>query len=221
MPSTSGHSLSLNTRAISGNQQGIFSSSLLSVGSSLKTVGNRAGRGIFHAVAAGYDHLTSDHSGKEPVLFAKFSELEWRGAVGLQQQDVLLLGYETGFQVWDLRDCTQIQELVSKRDGPVRCITMSALTVAQVYCAADLRHIRPRSLTLMHICLAAFWSRFPAQTRHLLVSVPCTIAHPCWHLYLHHPCSLLQQTPSQATAYNCTPCAVTHTYTPSASTAQS
>ena len=120
MPNPPGHSFARNSRKSSVNQQGIFSSSLLSVGSSLKTVGNRAGRGIFHAVAAGYDHLTSDHSDKEPVLFAKFSKLEWRGTAGLQQQAVLLLGYETGFQVWDLQDCTQIQELVSKKDGPVR-----------------------------------------------------------------------------------------------------
>ena len=141
MPSSSGNSQPFNPRANSGNQQGIFSSSLLSVGSSLKTVGNRAGRGIFHAVAAGYDHLTSDHSDKEPVLFAKFSKLEWRAAIGLQQQDVLLLGYETGFQVWDLQDCTQTQELVSKRDGPVRWITVSVLVVAQVS-IADQQHTR-------------------------------------------------------------------------------
>lgn len=142
MSISSGYSLPLKSRASSGNQQGIFSSSLLSVGSSLKTVGNRAGRGIFHAVAAGYDHLTSDHSDTEPVLFAKFCKLEWRGAVGLQQQEVLLLGYETGFQVWDLQDCTQIQELVSKRDGPVRCVIMSAPAVAQVS-IADQVHTWP------------------------------------------------------------------------------
>lgn len=142
MSSPSGHSLPLNLRTSSGNQRGIFSSSLLSVGSSLKTVGNRAGRGIFHAVAAGYDHLTSDHSDKEPVLFAKFSQLEWRGASGLQQQEVLLLGYETGFQVWDLQDCTQIQELVSKRDGLVRSVSLSTLALAQVF-TADQRHTKP------------------------------------------------------------------------------
>lgn len=120
MPSSSGHTSTRNPRAYPGHQQGTLSSSVLSVGSSLKTVGNKAGRGIFQAVAAGYSHLTSDHSDTEPVLFATFSQLEWRGTAGLQQQEVLLLGYETGFQVWDLQDCTQIQEVVSKRDGPVR-----------------------------------------------------------------------------------------------------
>ena len=125
MPHSPAYSLTRDLRNSSVNQSpGIFSSSLLSVGSSLKTVGDRAGRGIFHAVAAGFDHLTSDHSDKEPVLFAKFSKLEWRGTAGLQQQEVLLLGYETGFQVWDLQDCNQIQELVSKRDGAVRYITL-------------------------------------------------------------------------------------------------
>lgn len=102
------------------HQHGIISSSLFSVGSSLKLVGNKAGRGLFSAVTAGYDHLTTAHLDKENVVFVKFSKLEWRDAAGVQQQAVLLLGYETGFQVWDLQNCTQIQELVSKRDGPVR-----------------------------------------------------------------------------------------------------
>lgn len=125
MPHSPAHSLTRDLRYSSVNPPGIFSSSLLSVGSSLKTVGDRAGRGIFHAVTAGFDHLTSDHSDKEPVLFVKFSNLEWRGTTGLQQQAVLLLGYETGFQVWDLQDCNQIQEMVSKRDGAVRYVTLS------------------------------------------------------------------------------------------------
>lgn len=119
MPSTSGRRPEIARRSSSSNQQGFFSSSLLSVGSSLKTVGNTAGRGLRHAVSAGYDHLTSDTSDKEDVLYVKFSHLEFRSTAGLQQQPVLLLGYETGFQVWDLKDCAQIQELVSRRDGAV------------------------------------------------------------------------------------------------------
>ena len=113
-------SLKNGQRKSSVNQQGMISSSLFSVGSSLKTVGNKAGRGLLSAVAAGYDHLTTTHLDKESVVFVKFSKLEWRGSAGVQHQAVLLLGYETGFQVWDLQNCTQIQELVSKRDGPVR-----------------------------------------------------------------------------------------------------
>ncbi|DBA69654.1 TPA: hypothetical protein ACH3X2_012712 [Trebouxia sp. C0005] len=101
------------------NQQGIISSSLLSVGSSLKTVGNHAGRGLLKAVSAGYGHLTNDPTDRENVLYVKFSQLESKTTAGLQQQTVLLLGYEHGFQVWDLQDCAQIQELVSRRDGAV------------------------------------------------------------------------------------------------------
>ena len=101
-------------------QQGIFSSSLLSVGASLITVGDRAGRGILHAVSAGYDHLTCDQSDRENVLFVKFSHLELKSTAGLQQIPVLLLGYDTGFQVWDLHDRAQIRELASRRDGAIR-----------------------------------------------------------------------------------------------------
>ena len=105
----------------SAAQPSSFSSSLLSVGSSLKTAGSRAGRGFFQAVSTGYEHLTSDTSDKEVVLFVKFSQLELRGSAGVHLQSVLLLGYETGFQVWDLQDCHHIHELVSRRDGSVRC----------------------------------------------------------------------------------------------------
>ncbi|DBB01086.1 TPA: hypothetical protein ACH3X1_000979 [Trebouxia sp. C0004] len=110
---------SISRRPSVSNQQGIFSSSLLSVGSSLKTVGNHAGRGLLKAVSAGYSHLTSDPTDRENVLYVKFSLLESKTTAGLQQQPVLLLGYENGFQVWDLHNCAQIQELVSRRDGAV------------------------------------------------------------------------------------------------------
>ena len=116
---------SISRRPSASNQQGIFSSSLLSVGSSLKTVGNHAGRGLLKAVSAGYSHLTSEPTDRENVLYVKFSVLESKTTAGLQQQPVLLLGYENGFQVWDLQDCAQIQELVSRRDGAVRCAALA------------------------------------------------------------------------------------------------
>ena len=34
---------------------------------------------------------------------------------------MLLLGYNDGFQVWDLEDERLVRELASKRDGAVRC----------------------------------------------------------------------------------------------------
>ena len=112
--------LSTDRNSKSAVQPTSFSSSLLSVGSSLKIAGSRAGRGLFQAVSAGYEHLTSDTSDKEVVLFVKFSRLELRGSAGVHLQPVLLLGYETGFQIWDLQDCHHIHELVSRRDGSVR-----------------------------------------------------------------------------------------------------
>ena len=81
---------------------------------------NHAGRGLLKAVSAGYSHLTSDPTDRENVLYIKFAQLESKTTAGLQQQPVLLLGYESGFQVWDLQNCAQIQELVSRRDGAVR-----------------------------------------------------------------------------------------------------
>lgn len=125
MPYGQGREPILGNRHSSPYQHGIFSSSLLSVGSSLKTVGNQAGRGLLQAVSAGYTHLTSDSTDREIVLFVKFSQLQYQATAGLQQHPVLLLGYETGFQVWDLQDCAQIHELVSRRDGSVRYATQA------------------------------------------------------------------------------------------------
>ena len=140
MPSASGVRPSIRSAP---DQPGIFSSSLLSVGSSLRTVGNRAGRGLLQAVSAGYDHFTTDTSDKESVVFVKFSQLEFWNKAGLQQQQVLLLGYESGFQIWDLQDCSQIQELVSRRDGAVRYDTLFCVAGTCIFQSAELTHQLP------------------------------------------------------------------------------
>ena len=36
------------------------------------------------------------------------------------RQQVLLLGYSDGFQVWDLEDERLVRELASRRDGAIR-----------------------------------------------------------------------------------------------------
>ena len=152
---------SISRRPSASNQQGIFSSSLLSVGSSLKTVGNHAGRGLLKAVSAGYSHLTSDPTDRENVLYVKLSQLESKTTAGLQQQPVLLLGYENGFQVWDLQDCTQIQELVSRRDGAVRCASLAVAPIPHLVCA-HIVLITSSPITPA----AAFWRHCPGHSSH-------------------------------------------------------
>ena len=84
--------------------------------SSLRSVGASLANGI----KAGYDSLTVDSSDKELVSFVKFAELEFRTSRGIETRRALLLGYQNGFQVWDLEDGRLTRELASKRDGAVR-----------------------------------------------------------------------------------------------------
>lgn len=50
------------------------------------------------------------------VLWAGFDILEWEGGI---TRRVLLLGYRSGFQVWDVEEANNVRVLVSRHDGPV------------------------------------------------------------------------------------------------------
>ncbi|KAL7249389.1 hypothetical protein ACSBR1_011562 [Camellia fascicularis] len=56
------------------------------------------------------------HFYKIKVLWAGFDKLEWEGSTTRQ---VLLLGYRSGFQVWDVEEADNVRDLVSRHDGPV------------------------------------------------------------------------------------------------------
>lgn len=91
-------------------------SSLRSLGTSLGHVGS--------TLANGLSALTTDSSDKERITIVKFGELEYtpskRNGVKIVRRTVLLVGYVTGFQLWDL-DSGAPNLLVSRREGPVRC----------------------------------------------------------------------------------------------------
>lgn len=50
------------------------------------------------------------------VNWAGFDKLEWDDNV---VRSVLLLGYRSGFQVWDVEEANNVQDLVSRYDGSV------------------------------------------------------------------------------------------------------
>ncbi|KAE8680196.1 autophagy-related protein 18f-like isoform X3 [Hibiscus syriacus] len=62
-----------------------------------------------------------DVSEYDQVNWAGFDKLEGEGDVIRQ---VLLLGYRSGFQVWDVEEADNVRDLVSKRDGPVSFMQM-------------------------------------------------------------------------------------------------
>jgi hypothetical protein len=97
----------------------IAGKSLYTLGSGLCT----AGVAVAKAAATGYQTLTADRSDKEKVTCARVGEVEWRdpGQGSDRSLPVVLLGYDTGFQVWSLEDRDAPAELSSiRRDGAVR-----------------------------------------------------------------------------------------------------
>ncbi|KAF5728368.1 autophagy-related protein 18f [Tripterygium wilfordii] len=62
-----------------------------------------------------------DDANHDQVLWAGFDKLENEGDVTRQ---VLLLGYRSGFQVWDVEEANNVRDLVSKHDSPVSFMQM-------------------------------------------------------------------------------------------------
>lgn len=62
-----------------------------------------------------------EDAARDQVFWAGFDKLE--GEVGILRQ-VLLLGYRSGFQVWDVEDADDVRQLVSRHDGPVSFLQM-------------------------------------------------------------------------------------------------
>lgn len=64
------------------------------------------------------DRVDSEH---DQVYWAGFDKLEDEAGVVRQ---VLLLGYRSGFQVWDTEEADNVRDLVSRNDGPVSFMQM-------------------------------------------------------------------------------------------------
>ncbi|GLT77497.1 hypothetical protein SLA2020_490740 [Shorea laevis] len=62
----------------------------------------------------------ADDSGHDQVYWAGFDKLEDENIV----HQVLLLGYRSGFQVWDIEEADNVRDLVSRHDGPVSFMQM-------------------------------------------------------------------------------------------------
>lgn len=56
-----------------------------------------------------------DDASHNQVLWAGFDKLEYEGNL----RQVLLLGFRSGFQVWDIEEANNVRNLVSKHDGQV------------------------------------------------------------------------------------------------------
>ncbi|CAA7392137.1 unnamed protein product [Spirodela intermedia] len=94
-------------RSVSGYLR-IVSSGASSVASTVKS----AGASVASSIVERED---------DQVQWAGFDKLEAEGGI-LRQ--VLLLGYSSGFQVWDVEEADDVHQLVSRHDGPVSFLQM-------------------------------------------------------------------------------------------------
>ncbi|GMI79430.1 ARABIDOPSIS THALIANA HOMOLOG OF YEAST AUTOPHAGY 18 (ATG18) F [Hibiscus trionum] len=103
-------------------------SSLRAISSYLRIVSSGASTVARSAVSVASSIVDrEDDSGYDQVNWAGFDKLEDERDVTRQ---VLLLGYRSGFQVWDVEEADNVCDLVSRRDGPVSFMQMLPKPVA-------------------------------------------------------------------------------------------
>ncbi|XVF04001.1 hypothetical protein REPUB_Repub05bG0042700 [Reevesia pubescens] len=103
-------------------------SSLRAISSYLRIVSSGASTVARSAVSVASSIVDREaDSGYDQVHWAGFDKLEGEEDVFRQ---VLLLGYRSGFQVWDVEEADNVRDLVSKRDGPVSFMQMLPKPVA-------------------------------------------------------------------------------------------
>ncbi|XP_022716961.1 autophagy-related protein 18f-like [Durio zibethinus] len=103
-------------------------SSLRAISSYLRIVSSGASTVARSAVSVASSIVDrEDDSGYDQVRWAGFDKLE--GEEDIIRQ-VLLLGYQSGFQVWDIEEADNVRDMVSRRDGPVSFMQMLPKPVA-------------------------------------------------------------------------------------------
>jgi hypothetical protein len=93
----------------------------------------------------------SDSAIHDQVEWASFDKIEYENNVTCQ---ILLLGYRTGFQVWDVEEADNVQELISRTDGPVSFMQVLPKPLAAKLSIDKFRESRP----LLAICTDSTFS---------------------------------------------------------------
>ncbi|ESQ36592.1 hypothetical protein EUTSA_v10006706mg [Eutrema salsugineum] len=110
-----------------GKNSGLLPNSFKIISSCLKTVSANATNVASSVRSAGASvaaSISAAEDDKDQVTWAGFGILELGQHV---IRHVLLLGYQNGFQVFDVEDASNFNELVSKRGGPVSFLQMQPL----------------------------------------------------------------------------------------------
>lgn len=107
----------------SGRTNGFIPNSFRAISSYLRIVSSGASTvaSTVRSAASSIVLDRDDDARYDQVLWAGFDKLEVEGNIARQ---VLLLGYRSGFQVWDVEEAHNVHDLVSKHDGPVSFLQM-------------------------------------------------------------------------------------------------
>ncbi|KAK9268924.1 hypothetical protein L1049_000689 [Liquidambar formosana] len=107
----------------SGRTNGFIPSSFRAISSYLRIVSSGASTVASNVRSAASAAIVDrdDDASHDQVHWAGFDKLECEGDV---IRRVLLLGYRSGFQVWDVEEADNVRDLVSKHDGPVSFMQM-------------------------------------------------------------------------------------------------
>ncbi|OWM81239.1 autophagy-related protein 18f [Punica granatum] len=106
----------------SGRVNGFIPSSFRAISSYLRIVSSGASTVARSAASVASSIVDKDDDGAhDQVLWAGFDKLKIEGGISRR---VLLLGYRSGFQVWDVEEVDNVRDLVSRHDGPVSFMQM-------------------------------------------------------------------------------------------------
>ncbi|CAN1224177.1 Autophagy-related protein 18f [Linum grandiflorum] len=107
-----------------GRGDGFLPTSFRSISSYLRIVSSGASTVAKSAASVAHSIVVDredDPNYYDQVYWAGFDKLETE--VNIVRQ-VLLLGYRSGFQVWDVEEADNVHDLVSRQDGPVAFLQM-------------------------------------------------------------------------------------------------
>ncbi|KAM4103014.1 hypothetical protein ACJW30_06G047100 [Castanea mollissima] len=111
-----------------GRPSGFLPSSFRAISSYLRIVSSGASTVARSAASVASSIVDRDDDvNHDQVNWAGFDKLEGEGGAIRQ---VLLLGYRSGFQVWDVEDANNVRDLVSRHDGPVSFMQMLPKPIA-------------------------------------------------------------------------------------------
>ncbi|KAI4322827.1 hypothetical protein L6164_022483 [Bauhinia variegata] len=136
----------------SGRTSGFFPSSFRAISSYLRIVSSGASTVARSAASVASSIVDrDDDADHDQVIWAGFDKLEGDGEV---IRKVLLLGYRSGFQVWDVEDSNNVRDLVSRHDGPVSFMQLLPKPIASKRAGDKFAGSRP----LLVVCTDGFFA---------------------------------------------------------------